>query len=77
MVTLFFGRSWWMQAGEGIRRFAFRLIRIENRTSGSALIAKLPVLRRPAKCEHCGDGDAGKRQEDKSSGEHDDYFVAV
>jgi len=77
MVTLFFGRRWWMQAGESIRRFAFRLIRIENRTRGCALIAKLPATCRPDKSQHGGNGDADQRHEDESSGEHRDYFVAV
>jgi hypothetical protein len=67
---LFFGHCWWIYAGESIRRFAFRLIWIENRTSGCVLIAKLPVLRRPTKGEHCGNRDAAKRQEDKSGGNH-------
>jgi len=65
-----------MKAGESIRRFAFRFIGIENHTSGCVLIAKLPILRRPTKGEHRGNGDAAKSQEDKSGGNHREVMEA-
>jgi hypothetical protein len=59
-----------MRAGKSIRRFTFRLIRIENGARTSVEIAKLPVMRCPDESKHRGDRDADESQEDQRSGGH-------